>query len=383
MYRGLLLITSLRNHIPRIRFPWPVGLNRSVLMSFALTSVFAFDFDLLQAQDQELATIRDGYVRTMTTLQNVLCDYEVEFIPPEEGFLNIPKQRQWTWAFEGSKWHLSCQQTIRPEGNVASASLNSVDGEFQWWIKHVDSTVRRKSHDDGYYSIQIFESPGRILGMYFNIGKYQVPDLTIQNLLNEKNANIKGKESIDGHECWRIDFKYPGREPEHDVPMTVWLDPDAGFLPRRLHDFEDQTTTVTKFRRVSSADGGESIPFPETVLFESPLGNRKLTVTALTINSELPQTLFRPKVPLGYRFYDLDDARQLDALRNRAREAARAKNQAIRQSSASTLPVPASHAQGTFDASPRRPSYRLWILAFGGFAVFVVCSVSLWKTRSR
>jgi len=308
------------------------ALSRPSLVVIACVMLSAMTAPPIAADDDpQLKVIRDGYVRSITSIRNVWCRYEIRREPANpKGQLFGPKRVMAEWATEGDNYHFSfCPIPAENEAEIPYRPTwwESTDGKDFWTLQYIDEGkidyALKRQLKDGTWSMRGKPSPGQFLGLYFNVGKYNKRGLTLQSILKTVPVKLGSVETIEGHQCWRVDFDYPGESPEHDIPMTVFFDRSANYLPRRLIQHstsggDPAIRTILEFSTFKSPDG-ESVYFPVKMLEEHPVGISRIKVLQVKLNEKLPETLYRPQLPEGVEVYDLDNASDVEALRLRRR----------------------------------------------------------------
>lgn len=306
----------------------------TILSAFSRPSLVVITFLMLSPltvrrvaadDDPQLKVIHDGYVQTITSIRNVWCRYEVLQEPtnPNRKFL-APKRVICEWAIDGEKYHFSFTGFPRETeaGIHRRPYWESTDGKYFWSLQYTDQDkidhAIKKQLRDGTWRGQVRDHipPGQFLGLYFTAGK---PRLTLQSILEKVPLTFGGKETIDGHECWRVDFDYPGAA--SDIPMTVFFDPTVNFLPRRLIQHstsggDPRIRTVVKFAKMKDGEG-QTVYFPWEMRNEDSSTLSRIKILQVQLNEKLPDTLYRPQLPEGVEVVDLDKASDAEALRRK------------------------------------------------------------------
>ncbi|RLS52301.1 MAG: hypothetical protein DWH91_17090 [Planctomycetota bacterium] len=333
------------------------------------------------AVEESLEQIVTQYKQSFEAIQSIDCRYEIEYpLPPElEPGRSYPRLTTSHWAVEGRKSGIEHFSAIFPSGNQFPGSVESYDGAHVWNLDHRKRRLFFQDDPAEYAdNLKSCFTPGQILGHYFTAGRLQLPHLNLVTLLSTDRARLVGPDQVGEHACWRIDFPYPGIAAQNDLPMTVWLDPQHGHLPRRLKDFSYRQTEVLKFQRVEA----EGAWFPWEIQFKVNQELQILRVQSVAINKPIASTVFRPALPQGYELIDLDNEAAMRAVRKRdaaQRDAARKTVRA--QKGSLSVKTMAPGTISVVDARPRFPSPIMIGLTLGGLGLFFMSAYSLWKLR--
>lgn len=387
-----------------------LGFTRTVRLSCFLPSRFSLTvaaFLIVSAisvrptaadDEAQLEVIRDGYVQAFTSIRNVWCRYEERVdLSKRMREIDVPKARIWEWATEGEKYHYSSIPAETDAGTHYGPYWESTDGKDFWKLEYneqdeIDRALKKKL-TEGTWRMRGRVTPGQFLGLYFNVGKYNTRGLTLQSILETVPLTFGGQETIDGHECWQVDFAYPGESSEYEVPMTVFFDPAANYLPRRLIQYSTSggdplIRTVLKFSEVKDGDG-RSIYFPTKMQNEHPLSLSRVQVLDVKVNEKLSPTLYRPRIPRNVILYDLDDQRSVQALQRKLSEARRQKRERLKSETAAKTSRSDKNSPATslisseplVDARPSFASYGIIVLVIGGLVMLLIASYSYWFAK--
>ena len=211
---------------------------------------------------------------------------------------------QWTSDLTGKyrkyTWHVGYS------GNIGE-SLETSDGKqrYRYMLSgdglpgsRLSVRVREETSDRGYCL------PLSSL-CYFSTYKPLVREKIkwLDELIHEGRVELAGMETIDGREMPRLNVAWPDNHPKQIV-----LDPQHGFLPRRLRSGREPAlsgTDITAYQRIDPP----GIWFPVKGFFSSwrdgKLRDRQpWQVLSVQLNEELDETVFQPKLPEGARVAD-------------------------------------------------------------------------------
>lgn len=346
--------------------------SRSVVMTGVILFLAFAAASPSGAAEESLEQIVAQYKQSFEAMQSIDCRYEIEYpLPTElEPGRGYPRLTTSHWAIEGRKSGIEHFPAIFPNGNQYPGSGESYDGAHVWNLDHRKRRLFFQDDSAEYAdNLKSCFTPGQILGHYFTAGRLQLPHLNLVALLSTDRVQLVGSEQVGEHACWRIDFPYPGIAAQDDLPMTVWLDPQHGHLPRRLKDFSYRHMEVLKFQRVEA----DEFWFPWEIQFTINKELQILRVQSVAINKPIEPAVFHPALPQGYESIDLDNEAAVRAIRER--DAARAPESPL------SVKTMAPGTISVIDARPRFPSPIMIGLTLSGLGLFFMSAYSLWKLR--
>ena len=263
----------------------------------------------------DIASLRDRYIAAVSAIHSADCIMECEWQPIRSSEGVDPAD-----LFSGAEVHLWRQGTSRAfltdyndgNGDRSMQSWYGFDGklychwtrplkpkEVQPWLP---AGQRSSEKDNVLYDTFTFD---RLTGETLGCG-----DFPLSYLLSQSAAHVETWEEIDGHPCVRVVISRhmkSRRLPEkRSIDTTVWLDPEARYLPRKIEwrDFVDgferppliYSQTVTEFTSYTGADGS-SLVLPSSGHRTTPLETATVKILSLTVNGLLSDEIFRPDFP--------------------------------------------------------------------------------------
>jgi len=283
-------------------------------MNYVTLLVFIFfaygnlrECNLAWSQDVSVEYSKEELVAALaselSSIDSFSCDYTVIY----EG---LNQSRTCHYGRSGTKWSYSefsndtdgrprrqtqcCDDELTYSLYVTSES----DGSEKW------GSVRLNDRKP----LTILLSPEELIGQYISS-----VNCSILDVLQEDSTGLELTE--EGLADNRVGFRLSS----HDVQnrggilrynVSVLLDPDFGFLPRQLLVLQSENTMpqtawehrweVLKFRHVIDGRTKEKRWFPVEAVFhqgDTEAPTIRVTVKNLTVNTGLPETMFRPEIP--------------------------------------------------------------------------------------
>ncbi|QDT31349.1 hypothetical protein [Thalassoglobus polymorphus] len=330
---------------------------------------------------ETLTIIRAGYAHTITSIRNVKCEYSIrtESSRDNDNF-NYGGEFPFVLAVEGNKHHKSSVEGSVGPGSHSGPRWFSGDGEFLYKIDHKLREVRKYSQIDGTHGLNHHLTPLSCLGVYFNSGDLQKRFLSLNDLLRSQPLKLAGKTKIEGDTCWEVHLNYPGVKEADDVPLKIWFNPKHGYLPQQIDYGGDGNMVyiIEEFIRVPV--GSLQISFPGLAKLEAHSHELVQTIQtqSVEINTSLSQSLFRPKIPSGYRTISMDNIEEVIASGERNKPQPDGKSSERREAALEAQRQKnkiAKSSQSTFDATPKKKNMMLIVLMTGGFIMLVVASL--------
>ncbi|MEZ6063505.1 MAG: hypothetical protein R3C19_24415 [Planctomycetaceae bacterium] len=199
-------------------------------------------------------------------------------------------------------------------------------------------------------------------------------DLSLVDLLSQRQATVVGVESVAGHDCVKVDFGVVGR-----CRYSAWFDPGNSYLPRRIRvdwqQLENATersweVAVTEFTTCRDPTRDNRIvPLFVTVQDHVALTRGKfadsrhqVTVTDISVNHPVADERFVVAVPPGTVVIDSRSAsRPRQYVSGTASELDRIADEQRRLAAAELLRLE-NDGMVPLDATPHGPSLFSWFL---------------------
>lgn len=362
--------------------------------------------------DVTLEEVRAGYIQTVTSMPRIWTRCTSKITIPERRAKLMAEASSRSvnsygvdralvdWASDGLKYHYHGHSGVKPDGSALRPIWLSCDGNRVWSLEYAGADTNYALWYGKYQSLttatdsalRIHHTPGKWLGLYFGISEEQQSGASLATLLTSGNPQMKGPEEIDGQLCYRIEMTFPSARPGDVLPVSVWFDPQVGYLPRRIsNDFNGEAPPsdyrALSFRQVDVAGGDVKLWFPERMMIErrglhdDVISTVELTLTDVRINEPLAADLFRPKLPADIPAFDIDSKAGVEQLRSYRTKEMRERSMAeYRAARANRVPtavpaavVPAIEAQAP--GSLRWPT----ILIAAGLVMLIVSTI--WTVR--
>jgi hypothetical protein len=385
--------------VPRIGFDSPSTgpRNRPVI---ALATLCVLGLSGLRssaaAADVTLEELHDGYAQSVESMRTVWTRSTWsrtanldDPVHPTQGFGNITVD----WAIDGAKWHVH----VHPRGDRPPIMEKwiSFDGRRVW---HPEFSENHEIGDYVYVRHRSLATatdnrlrksltPGSFLGLYFNIDDNSQSGASLATVLSRPDAVLQGEDEVDGHPCYRIDGRFPTTHREVTWPVSVWLDPAAGHLPRKIEATlgpqprKPVVLTVHEFQQVPPSEG-TVLWFPQRCVMENVFVTDELIVAEVTINEPVAESLFRPKRIPNVPVFDLDKEQDVQRLlsvsQKPAMEQARAEFELARE--ALQKPTPLSTVDPAVPATARDgiPG-QYWLIIVG----ITLLGIGTWQVFRR
>ena len=128
-----------------------------------------------------------------------------------------------------------------------------------------------------------------------------------QILSNGQTVLLPEKEIVEQSQCYVVHLKSIG-EPNEHVGYKIWLDPEQGFLPRKIEIWSSGQVRAV-IGPITLQRFGEGIWFPVRAEFTSYLtsGESKrysIEIEQIRINEGLDESIFIPVFESGMTVYD-------------------------------------------------------------------------------
>lgn len=299
------------------------------------------------------------------------------------------------WAIDGAKWHVH----VHPRGDVQPIMEKwvSFDGKRVW---HPEFSEKHQAGDYFYVRHQSLATqtdnrlrrsltPGSFLGLYFNSDNRSQSGASLATILARDDTVLQGAEEIDGHLCYRVDGHFPTTEAGTVWPVSVWLDPTVGCLPRRFEirfGRQPKKPTILSVEDFLAISGPErnSLSFPLSCRLQSVFVDDALVVEEVAIDGSLRPGLFRPKWNSSVPVFDLDDPadvqRCLSLMQQPAIEEMKAKVREEIQQRRTRTAMPPAPVEPVVTATAE-PGVRAhyWLILVG----LVLLTAGTWQTFRR
>lgn len=159
-------------------------------------------------------------------------------------------------------------------------------------------------------------SDGQITGASISKG-YVDPRLTVLNMMETADlcvtasslyeavvkGSVVGQESIDEHNCWRVDVSGESVGWPSSAQFSIWLDPSIGFCPRRI-DLTGSVPSIFSLSFQDYKDIGSGVWFPSRQVYTHGKDNSKTILTLISASLDKPQGASTIVFPSGTRVYD-------------------------------------------------------------------------------
>ena len=336
-----------------------------------------------------LDEVRDRYAESLNALLPLWTLCEWSQYPASKEFAEGPgalEPREGTlveWAVDGDKWHFSHSSPL-------SKRWMAYDARSVWELAYDKEDKQAILAAEKYslstrsdFVLRIGPTVGQWIGLYIGINDDKQSGATLRHMLNDDSAEWVGEEDVGGHACIRIELMYPTPGGER-LPLTAWLDPSAGYLPRRIQKRfypggQPEEILVDTFLKLDAGNG--SFPFiPQEMRRTTRTTTNVLRLIDVKFGESQDQDLFRPVLPAGVPVFDMenpDQANQHGAFLRQARAAR--PDVPPRQGRSAPTPLPAS-VEPTQYADPNPgPS---WTTIFACLGVILLIAAS-WQIMRR
>jgi hypothetical protein len=294
-----------------------VGSLRLIIIFFVIADGLWFPSCAL-GFEETLEKVRAGYVQSISSMRSISSRSSL-FRVGKNKFVPDMKNVKVDWDVDGRRFAL---HIYAQEGSVSSMSpvWLSYDGQLIWSVNYqqldgifrpdVVVTHSLRTATDG--TLRIHRTPGQWLGVYFNISESQQSGSSLESMLNSSTATFAGEESVNDNACYRVDCEFVTSRPGETLPVSVWLDPSVGFLPRRIEtEFNigqpKQQYTVLGFRQVFVDDLDRRLWFPTEMAYEDKLCSDKLVVDFVSMSPQ-NKSAFRPQVDSSVSVVNAEDS---------------------------------------------------------------------------
>jgi len=296
-----------------------------------------------------------------------------------------------TWATDGQRFHNSFHDRDRPDSGPKDAYDGlSYDGKTTWQLRpkvgrpsnEIDCVVKQALRTATDTQLRLATTPGRWLGLYFSMSRKSQTGVSLLELFNNASTTSHGTELVGSIECQKVGFTID-RPIGGTIPITVWFDPTAGYLPRRiLFEKDEVDLAVEHFKRIDSPDA-KPVWFPEHMSLTHPSVNVKdeLLLRSIQVGGNLPQNLFAPSIPPGVPVFEVDTVEGKAKLQAHLGRTPVLEGKAIVAKRTAVGAASAFPASGRISASqPFRWGTSHWLLA----TLFVLLCVGTLRTlKSR
>ena len=303
----------------------------------------------------------------------------LEGVPELEGDPTIGERYYHTRDFRFSDELLTLQATVAyRDGKVSSRSMTGYGTGVGW----VANTIRGAEDQSKFnlmhvgppaetHPLRTFESYEEFLPLWDGSG------LWLSERLEKADFSVKRRDEVDGHDCILVEF-VKTQELGYKTVEKLWLDPQSGWLPRRMERLfanpESPTPgTPMTWSAIELLQYGDAFWFPtKGTMTSSPQHSPfEWEIMELSLNEPMPRSLFVPLKQPGLKVMDKVKG-EVYVLDSNGRPFRRPKKPNVKKS------VVSPAGDGTQAIAESFP----WSLVVGGLGVAVVALAAFVKWRT-
>lgn len=280
------------------------------------------------------AIARKALEESVVSLQSLSCRFDAEALGtgPEPA-----APEHWISMEAGRRALLTRNGTPSGAGLKSPYAWMSSDGAHGFWLKPNEADPRRIElvvvSDAIVPQYQSFIRPAHFIGRPF-----MLTAMTPANAVAAERVEFLGEERVHDATCWKFALPDLLATSGAKKRLTFWLDPQAGFLPRRYVVAPDDadlsrlgepgylpTSTyyvfdVLRFESLADEAAGAGRAFPAEGTVIGPQGRWRYRFLETRLNPELSASDFRPRPQPETKIAFRGAGQQLDIEGGKARE---------------------------------------------------------------
>jgi len=206
--------------------------------SFQVVAVVSLITVRLASAEDRLAEIERSLDEQYSSIRTAEVEFRVLYNVPTKG--KVPQRcldeaTSWEWLLSDSKKLIKQHPHHSPNGQI-SLTWRSFDGRqaYEMWCWQTDGarpdTIRITPVINQNYFGEA--APAWMLGLH--LGGCDTPVLDWLKRRSPQTVRDLGVESIDGHDCQKVEFDNVPSKGKYLTRAFVWFDAEADWLPRRI-----------------------------------------------------------------------------------------------------------------------------------------------------
>lgn len=286
-------------------------------MVFLSLHVYALTGTAFAAELPSLDVVRASYVESVTSIESIQYELELKSIRIKE----IPPHVLPPGLDPVSLWRVKVSQDGPRQARATEVESEFGDSVRSWagfngssyasWRHSITASPGKEQLPQGRVSMEMpRELKEPALAPLLGVDVF--PGENLAALLKRPGSRVAGVEMLDGADCVKVELApHSGFTtiPGHTFQLIAWLDPKAGYLPRRLRLMDPNDAgrspvnveyVVSEFQQVD-AGSGRQLWVPKLGEWRPGHGFTKwrMQFNNVVVNQPIPAKTFNPEFPFG------------------------------------------------------------------------------------